>query len=467
MARWAGVTRLITSTTETSGPTRAEASRPYPSQERPTGAAWPGLRSLRVKLVIAGGVWVAIVIGVVTAIGLGIAERRLEEDLRETARLTAVAVADDLELRPEPVNAPAVTATLRDFLAAGPSVRDITLFTVEGGIPRVAIATSPATAMPDSLVQRAIDGMRTVSEDRGEQLTAVATPVLREGRLAGAVLVTVALTPVVRLRNEGRLLATAIAVIAILGITALIHLLLAGLERQHTLMREELWRVRELATVGQTMANVAHQVGTPLNLVSAHVQLLQQELPADLSAQRRLGIISEQVDRVTTSVKDLLDRLRPNAAARLIALKPLLERLVESGQVLAAAQRARVALDAPDDLPFVLGDETQFELGLANLVSNALDAMPGGGLVLVAAAPAPGGVVITVSDGGAGIPPHLIERIFDPWVTTKPSGRGTGLGLSIARDVIQRMGGTIAAQSRSGGGTIVRVTVPSADTGGL
>jgi signal transduction histidine kinase len=467
MARWAGVARLITSTTVTSGPARAEASRPYPPQERPTGAAWSGLRSLRVKLVIAGGVWVAIVIGVVTAIGLGIAERRLEEDLRETARLTAVAVADDLELRPEPVNAPAVTATLRDFLAAGPSVRDITLFTVEDGIPRVAIATSPATAMPDSLVQRAIDGMRTVSEDRGEQLTAVATPVLREGRLEGAVLVTVALTPVVRLRNEGRLLATVIAVIAILGITALIHLLLAGLERQHTLMREELWRVRELATVGQTMANVAHQVGTPLNLVSAHVQLLQQELPTDLSAQRRLGIISEQVDRVTTSVKDLLDRLRPNAAARLIALKPLLERLVESGQVLAAAQHARVVLEAPDDLPFVLGDETQFELGLANLVTNGLDAMPGGGLVLVAAAPAPGGVVITVSDGGAGIPPHLIERIFEPWITTKPAGRGTGLGLSIARDVIQQMGGTITAQSRAGGGTIVRVTVPSADTGGL
>jgi signal transduction histidine kinase len=419
--------------------------------------------------VIAGGVWVAIVIGVVTAIGLGIAEQRLEEDLRETARLTAVAVADDLELRPEPIGAPAVMATLRDFLTAGPSVRDITLFTLDAsGAPRLALATSPASiTMPDSLVQQAIDGMRTVPEDRGEQLTAVATPVVRDGRLDGAVLVTVALTPVVRLRNEGRLLATAIAVFAILGITALIHLLLAGLERQHTLMREELWRVRELATVGQTMANVAHQVGTPLNLVSAHVQLLQQELPANPNAQRRLGIISEQIDRVTTSVRDLLDRLRPNAAARFIALRPMLERLVESGQVLAAAQRARVVLAAADDLPFVFGDETQFELALANLVNNALDAMPGGGSVLVAAQRAADGVVVEVSDEGAGIPPHLMERIFDPWVTTKPAGRGTGLGLSIARDVVQRMGGTITAHARDGGGTIVRVAVPAAQTGGL
>src|SRR6185436_13639118 len=158
-------------------------------------------------------------------------------------------------------------------------------------------------------------------------LVAVATPILRNDRAVGAVLVTVSLGAVVRLRNDGRLLAGLIAAFCIAGVAGVIFVLLAGLERQHTRLREELWRIRELATVGQTMANVAHQLGTPLNLASAHVQLLQQELPADGQVQRRLGVIQEQLDRVATSLRSLLDRARPKDAHRAFPLGPLLSRL--------------------------------------------------------------------------------------------------------------------------------------------
>jgi signal transduction histidine kinase len=449
--------------TQISSHAAADLGRLAPAQERPTGAAWPSVRSLRMKLVFAGALWVALVIGLLTAAGLGFGERRLEEDLRETARLTAVAVADDVELRADPPGSVAVTSTLHDFLDAATSVRDIALFTLDDGVLHQALGTSSAPApMPDPLIKQAVDTMRTVAADRGEQRTAVATPVMRDGRVAGAVLVTASLEPIVRLRNQGRLLAAAIALFAILGITALIHVLLAGLERQHTMMREELWRARELATVGQTMANVAHQVGTPLNLVSAHVQLLQQELLGNTAAQRRLGIVSEQVTRVATTVRDLLDRVRPRAPERTLAPKPLLARLVENSQVLAGPQRVRVTLDAPDDLPPVNGDEVQLELALANLVANALDAMPYGGYLTVTCRAQPGAVVVEISDSGAGIPPELMERIFEPWVTTKPPGHGTGLGLSITRDVVQRAGGTIAAEPREGGGTTFRVTLVAA-----
>jgi signal transduction histidine kinase len=452
--------------TDTSG---HAVSNPEPSaaaQERHNEATWPALRSLRLKLVIAGTALVAVVIGVLTAAGLGIAQRRLEDDLRNTARLTAIAVADDLELRTGTIDSADVTAILHEFLDAAPLVRDISLFTTGAGGTRFAQSTSSAVpAEPDPLVERALQTMRLMSDDRLDQLTAVATPVLRHGQLEGAVLVTASLAPIVRLRNEGRLFAAAIAVFAILGITLIIHLLLAGLERQQAVMREELWRARELATVGQTLADVAHQIGTPLNLASAHVQLLQQEIQHDPGAQRRLGIIATQVERVTTTVRDLLERGRPSKAGRPVALKPLLARLTDSGQVLGATHHVRVTLDAPDDLPAVLADEAQMELALMNLVTNALDAMPAGGQLVVSAAARADGVVVEVRDTGPGIPPELVGRIFDPWMTTKPPGRGTGLGLGITRDVVQRARGTITFEPGLTGGTVFRVTLPPASAG--
>jgi signal transduction histidine kinase len=307
--------------------------------------------------------------------------------------------------------------------------------------------------------------MRIVDEDRRDQVTAVATPVLRHGQLQGAVLVTASLEPIVRLRNEGRLFAAAIAAFAILGITVIMHLLLAGLERQQAVMREELWRARELATVGQTMTDVAHQIGTPLNLASAHVQLLREEIQNDPGAERRLGIIAAQVERVITTVRDLLERGRPRPTGRPMALRPLLARLTDSGQVLGAAQHVRVTLDVPDDLPPVIADEAQLELALMNLVTNALDAMPAGGQLIVSAAARTDGIVIEVRDTGPGIPPELAGRIFEPWMTTKAPGRGTGLGLGITRDVVQRARGTITFEPALSGGTVFRVTLPSANEG--
>jgi len=405
------------------------------------------------------------VIGALTAIGLAFAERRLEDDLREEARITAVAVADDLELRSDPIGSPSSVTTLREFLNAAPAVRDITLYSAENGSLRAVLATTASSTEEnlDPLVMRAVNEMRTLNEDRGLSLVAVATPILRSDRAVGAVLVTVSLGAVVRLRNDGRLLAALIAAFSIAGVAIVIFILLGGLERQHTRMREELWRIRELATIGQTVANVAHQLGTPLNLASAHVQLLQQELPADPQAQRRLGVIEEQLARVADSLRSLLDRARPKGSQRTFQLRPVLSRLAEAGQILGSPQRVRVTLDVPDTLPLVAGDETQLELALSNLVSNALDAMPDGGNLIVTATTEPGHAIVEIADTGVGIAPEVLDRIFEPWVTTKAAGQGTGVGLSIARAVVQRMGGAISANPRPAGGTVLRITLPSSN----
>lgn len=443
-----------------------EAGPPEAAQERPSEATWRrGLRSIRLRLALAGAVVVCVVIGALTAIGLAFAERRLEDDLREEARITAVAVADDLELRSDPIGSSSSVTTLREFLNAAPAVRDITLYSAEDGSLRAVLATSVSSTDEnlDPLVTRAVNEMRTLNQDRGRLLVAVATPILRSDRAVGAVLVTVSLGAVVRLRNDGRLLAALIAAFSIAGVAIVIFVLLAGLERQHARMREELWRIRELATIGQTMANVAHQLGTPLNLASAHVQLLQQELPADRQAQRRLDVIEEQLARVAHSLRSLLDRARPKGSQRTFPLRPVLSRLAEAGQILGSPQRVRVTLDVPDTLPLVAGDETQLELALSNLVTNALDAMPDGGNLSVTAATEPGQAVIEIADTGVGIAPEVLDRIFEPWVTTKAAGHGTGLGLSIARGVVQRMGGAISANPRPTGGTVLRITLPSSN----
>lgn len=452
--------------TKLSEDSASPAASPEAAQERPTEATWrPGLRSIRLRLALAGALIVCIVIGALTAIGLAFAERRLEDDLREEARITAVAVADDLELRSDPIGSPSSVTTLREFLNAAPAVRDITLYSAENGSLRAVLATTASSTEEnlDPLVMRAVNEMRTLNEDRGLSLVAVATPILRSDRAVGAVLVTVSLGAVVRLRNDGRLLAALIAAFSIAGVAIVIFILLGGLERQHTRMREELWRIRELATIGQTVANVAHQLGTPLNLASAHVQLLQQELPADPQAQRRLGVIEEQLARVADSLRSLLDRARPKGSQRTFQLRPVLSRLAEAGQILGSPQRVRVTLDVPDTLPLVAGDETQLELALSNLVSNALDAMPDGGNLIVTATTEPGHAIVEIADTGVGIAPEVLDRIFEPWVTTKAAGQGTGLGLSIARAVVQRMGGAISANPRPAGGTVLRITLPSSN----
>src|SRR4029434_3330886 len=116
-------------------------------------------------------------------------------------------------------------------------------------------------------------------------------------------------------------------------------------------------------------------------------------------------------------------------------------------------------LRARDEVLVVVGDETQLELALMNLITNALDAMPNGGELAIAAASHDGMISVDVHDTGVGIPPAVAERMFEPWVTSKP-GRGTGLGLSITRDVVQRAGGTIELVPSAGPGPTFRVSLP-------
>jgi signal transduction histidine kinase len=211
------------------------------------------------------------------------------------------------------------------------------------------------------------------------------------------------------------------------------------------------------------MANVAHQIGTPLNLVSGHVQLLKHEI-SDPNIQRRLRIVEEQIDRVVATVRSLLERVRPQRERQAVRIDAVLTRMGDAMRARLASSGVTLNLRVPQPLASVAADEAQLELALLNLVSNALDAMPRGGTLTLAAANTGSGVRIDVRDTGTGVDPAVLPRLFEPWVTTKPAGRGTGLGLSITRDLITSLGGTITLSTSSGQGTTFTIELPAAES---
>ena len=227
-------------------------------------------------------------------------------------------------------------------------------------------------------------------------------------------------------------------------------------------LREQLASAEQLASVVQTAANVAHQVGTPLNLISGYVQLLKEELGTRSPHEARLAIIEEQIAKVTSTVRTLLDRSRQAARKTRTTAGALVGRVCDVMRPNLESAGIELDLEGPGRDTPVLVDATNLELALLNLMTNAVDAMPEGGTLSVRVLDAlPTRVHIEVSDTGHGIADELLPRIFEPWVSTKKPGRGTGLGLAIARDVVSAHGGTISVASTVNRGTTFTIDLPS------
>jgi signal transduction histidine kinase len=117
--------------------------------------------------------------------------------------------------------------------------------------------------------------------------------------------------------------------------------------------------------------------------------------------------------------------------------------------------RIRLQTSVADGLPPVNADATQLEMALLNLVTNALDAMRDGGTLSISAAALANGIRLEIADTGPGLPAAILDRLFDPWVTTKAAGQGSGLGLAIVRDVVRAHGGTVSAHNQATGAVFV------------
>jgi signal transduction histidine kinase len=231
-------------------------------------------------------------------------------------------------------------------------------------------------------------------------------------------------------------------------------------------LERALRRTATLAVAGRLASALAHEVGTPLNIVSGRAEVVLKSLPEGHPQRKDLQIIIAQIDRISRIIGSVLDvvrthkpELRPTAVAESLGeLLPLLRHAArQKGVELASAAPA-------PDVPLVLADSAQLQQVLINLVLNAVEATPASGRVVVSVRHhkhnGRPGLSIAVADTGPGIAPEHLPRLFEPFFTTKLRGQGTGLGLPICRDIVQAHGGDISIETRVGVGTTVSVWIP-------
>jgi signal transduction histidine kinase len=226
-------------------------------------------------------------------------------------------------------------------------------------------------------------------------------------------------------------------------------------------LQRQLGRAQRLATLGQLAATIAHEIGTPLNSIAVHLQLLARSPGLTVQDRQRLVTIDGQIQRLVATVQARLTATR-GEAQRLepTDLPQLVRGLTDLMAPILAAKGIAVHLAIDDALPTVQADAHQIQQVTLNLLTNAVDAMPVGGTLRIGAGVSDGAACLTVADSGPGIPPDARERVFEPFFTTKERGGGTGLGLAICRQIVEAHGGSIQVTETRGGGATFVVRLP-------
>ncbi len=232
---------------------------------------------------------------------------------------------------------------------------------------------------------------------------------------------------------------------------------------QRVRLEEQMVQTEKLTSLGLLAAGVAHEVNTPLAVISNYIQMLAKQIPADDPRQKTIERIVKQTFRASEIVNNLLNFSRTGAAEFIeVDINNVLEETLTLVQHPFKTARVNVVKNYNQQLPPVLGSITRLQQVFLNLFMNARDAMPQGGMLEVRTAAHNGSVEVEVTDTGSGISPENLHRIFDPFFTTKATGRGTGLGLSVSYGIIKEHAGKVDVRSTPGQGTSFRLEFPVA-----
>ena len=216
--------------------------------------------------------------------------------------------------------------------------------------------------------------------------------------------------------------------------------------------------MERLAATIQTAAQFAHEVGTPLNLISGHAQLLQASLPEDSKEASRLKTITAQIERIENIVREMLDRTRFDVGELApLNLNEVLGKIFDAVEPTLQESKVELITDLEDNLPQISGDSGRLQQVFFNLVKNALDAMPNGGKLAVATCSENGKVIVEFADNGVGMTKEVAGQIFQPLFTTKERGRGTGLGLVVVKQIMQNHDAEITVESEPEKGTKIKL----------
>jgi len=234
-------------------------------------------------------------------------------------------------------------------------------------------------------------------------------------------------------------------------------------------VQKQLGRAERLAALGQMTAAIAHELGTPLNSVLGYTQLLAKEVSSK-EGREKLGIIESQVRVMSQAIRNALNQTRtPSLERKPVAVPALIE---ETLALLAPALSTKgivVARELAQAPATIAADRRGLQQILLNVLTNAVDALDEGGRITVAAEAfrdngGPPGLLLRITDDGKGIAAEDLERIFQPFFTTKAIGRGTGLGLTISQEIARAHDGAVRVRSTPGEGTTVEITIGAGRT---
>ncbi len=230
-------------------------------------------------------------------------------------------------------------------------------------------------------------------------------------------------------------------------------------------LEDQLLQVEKLSSIGLLAAGIAHEVNTPITGISSYAQMLLKDTPADDARKPILEKIEKQTFRAAEIVNGLLNFARMNGSQ----FEDLdLNQLIKESLILLEHQfklnHVEVVYAPTQNIPLVYGNAGKLQQVFVNLFLNARDAMPCGGTLNVATSKNDTMVIVDINDSGIGISPENIRKIYDPFFTTKSTGKGTGLGLAVTYGIIQEHGGRIFVDSMPAKGTHFRLKLPTRQT---
>jgi signal transduction histidine kinase len=234
-------------------------------------------------------------------------------------------------------------------------------------------------------------------------------------------------------------------------------------ERTHELQEAQahVLHQEKMAALGLLAAGIAHEVGNPLTSISSLVQILQRK-GADAYTQDKLGLVNGQLQRIQTTLRELINFSRPASTEKtLVSLRDILDEALNVAKYYQRTRSRVITREVPANLPLLIGVRDQLVQVFLNLVLNAIDATARDGRIELSAEGGSEALAVTIRDDGGGVPAELQPRLFQPYFTTKKDG--TGLGLFVTRKLVADHGGSVEFTSEPGRGTTFVVRLPLPD----
>jgi signal transduction histidine kinase len=226
-------------------------------------------------------------------------------------------------------------------------------------------------------------------------------------------------------------------------------------------LEDQLVQNEKLTSIGLLAAGVAHEVNTPLAVISSYSQMLRKEISPEDQRYKLLEKITKQTFRASEIVNNLLNFSRTNATEFTdVDIHQVINETLSLLDHQFKSARILVQRELKADFPVTIGNAGKLQQVFLNLFVNARDAMAEGGVLNVRTETADSKIEVIVQDSGVGISRENVKKIYDPFFTTKAAGKGTGLGLSVSYGIVQEHGGNISVESRPGVGTSFKLELP-------